>query len=83
MNSSSIAPYTIITTVQPLLVVWVLAISFFTTLAVVAILSRGRSWYELACFFLLIFVATSALGLVGAHFIMGVQWFDMQVISLR
>jgi hypothetical protein len=83
MNSSNFEPYTIITTVQPLLLVWVLAIAFFTTLAVVAILSKGRSWYELACFFLLIFVATSIFGLFGAHLIMGVEWFDMQIISLR
>ncbi|QDG54598.1 hypothetical protein FIV42_28785 [Persicimonas caeni] len=83
MNSSSFEPYTIITTVQPLLMLWVLAISFFTTLAVVAVLSKGRSWYELACFFLLIFVATTVLGLTGAHFVMGVKWFDVQVITLR
>jgi hypothetical protein len=83
MNRSNFEPYTIITTVQPLLLVWVLAISFFTTLAVVAIISKGRTWYELACFFLLIFVATSIFGLFGAHVIMGVEWFDMQIISLR
>ncbi len=83
MNSSSFEPYTIITTVQPLLIVWVLAISFFTTMAVVAIVSKGRSWYELACFFLLVFVFTTAMGLTGAHFVMGVKWFDVQVISLR
>jgi uncharacterized membrane protein len=82
-ESSNFEPYTIITTVQPLLIVWVLAITFFTTLAVVAILSKGRTWYELACFFLLIFFATSVLGLYGAHLVMGVEWFDVQIISLR
>lgn len=83
MNSSSFEPLTIITTVQPLLVVWVLAISFFTTMAIVAVLSKGRSWYELACYFLLIFVFTGAMGLTGAHLLMGVKWFDVQIISMN
>lgn len=76
-------PYTIITTVQPLLVIWVLAISFFVTLAAVAVISKGRSWYELACIFLLAFVVISLVGLFGTHLVLGIRLVDLEVISLK
>ncbi len=76
-------PYTIITTVQPLLIAWVGAIAFFVTLAVIAIISRGRTWYELGCLFLLVFLALSAAGLLGASTVLDVVMIDLEIISLK
>jgi hypothetical protein len=71
----------IITTMQPLLVVWLLAISFFVTLAVVAMLSRGRKWFELACMFLVCFVVLSAVGVGVSYWLLEVTVFQVEVIS--
>lgn len=74
-------PVAIITTMQPLLVVWLLAISFFVTLAVVAMLSRGRKWFELACMFLVCFVFLSAVGVGVSYWLLEVSVFQVEVIS--
>ena len=42
MDRFTLNPVAFITTVQPYLFVWVLAISFFVCLTVVALLSRGE-----------------------------------------
>lgn len=76
-------PVTVVTTIQPLLVLWVVAIAFFVTLAFVAVISRGRSWYELGCIFFLLFLATSAFGLFGTHLVLGVDLIALEVISLK
>lgn len=52
-----------ITTVRPGLLVWVLAISLFISLAATAIISTGRKWFELAVIFSLCFLIN--VGLVG------------------
>lgn len=74
-------PVAIITTMQPLLVVWLLAISFFVTLAVVAMLSRGRKWFELACMFLVCFVVLSAVGVGVSYWLLEVAVLQVEVIS--
>lgn len=76
-------PVAIITTMQPLLVVWLLAISFFVTLAVVAMLSRGRKWFELACMFMVCFVVLSAVGVGVSYWLLEVTVFQVEVISAR
>ncbi len=73
----------IITTMQPLLVVWLLAISFFVTLAVVAMLSRGRKWFELACMFLVCFVGLSAVGVGVSYWLLEVTVLQVEVISVK
>lgn len=74
---------TIITTLQPFLVAWVMSIAFFLTLAVVAVLSKGRRWYELACLFLLSFLLFSSLGIVGAHLLLDIRVLDFEFIALN
>lgn len=68
---------------QPFLVGWVMSIAFFLTLSVVAVISKGRSWYELACLFLLAFVFFCAAGVVCVHLFSEVKMLDFEVISLR
>jgi hypothetical protein len=76
-------PLTIITTLQPFLVAWVMSIAFFVTLAVVAVISKGRRWYELACLFLLAFLTLSACGILSAHWLLDIQMVDLEFISLN
>lgn len=67
---------------QPFLVGWVMSIAFFATLAVVAVISKGRRWYELACLFLLIFLVLSLGGLAGAHWVFDVRMIELEFITL-
>lgn len=60
-----------------------MSIAFFLTLAVVAVISKGRQWYELACLFLLAFLLFCVLGVVGAHMLLDVQMIDFEFISLK
>jgi hypothetical protein len=76
-------PVVFITTVQPFLVLWVSGVCFFVTLAAVAILSRGRHWYELACLFLLFFLLTTTVGLWGTSKVMDLKLFDLEIIQYR
>ena len=79
----SFQPLAIVTTMQPVLVVWLSAISFFVTLALVAILSKGRRWYELACMFFVGFVVLSATGLAVSNWVLEVTVFEVEVISVN
>ncbi len=74
---------TIITTFPPLLVAWVAAIAFFVTLALVAIISKGRRWYELGCIFVLVFLAISLTGLLSTQLLFGIHLFHFEMISLK
>ena len=76
-------PVAIVTTLQPVLVLWLLAISFFVTLAVVAVISKGRQWYELACIFLLGFVLFFGVGLGIATWVLDIAAVQIEVISLN
>lgn len=79
----SFEPVAVITTLQPVLVVWLLAISFFVSLAVVAVFSKGRRWYELASLFFVVFLLVSALGVGVSGWMLDVTVFEIEVISLR
>lgn len=79
----SFQPVAVITTLQPVLVAWLLAISFFVTLAVVAVVSKGRRWYELACMFFVVFLLLAGVGLAATNWLLEVTVFEVEVISLR
>lgn len=74
-------PYTIITTVQPIIVAWVGAIAFFVSLAIVAIISRGRHWSELICLFLLALLALTSVGLVGVQVVLDIHLLEFEVLQ--
>lgn len=78
----SFQPVAVVTTLQPVLVAWLAAISFFVTLAAVAILSKGRKWYEIACMFFVGFVVLSLSGLAISNWILEVTVFQVEVISM-
>jgi hypothetical protein len=78
----SFQPLAVVTTLQPILVAWLAAISFFVTLAAVAILSKGRKWYELACLFFVVFVVLSSSGIAISNWVLEVTVLEVEVISM-
>lgn len=75
-------PVTIVTTVQFFLIGWVMSIAFFVAMALVAIVSKGRRWYEIAAMFLFGFGLLSVVGVAGAQWIFGVRMIEVDFISL-
>lgn len=73
-------PVVFITTLQPFLLLWVASVCFFLTLAAVAIISKGKHWYELGCLFVLIFAVTTVVGLYGTSWFMGLKIYDVEII---
>ncbi len=83
MKSSLSEPIVLITHLQPFLILWVLTVCFFVSLALAAILSRGRRWYEVGCIFFLMFVISGILGIVVTSLIVDVKMIDIEVISYQ
>ncbi|MFU8806655.1 MAG: hypothetical protein ACNA8W_22795 [Bradymonadaceae bacterium] len=79
MNELS-QPVVFITTIQPFLLLWVVSVCFFITLAAVAMLSRGRRWFELGAMFVVIFGLTTVVGLAGTSAFLDITIFDVEVI---
>lgn len=76
-------PLTVITTLQPLLLGWLSAIAFFVTLAAVAVLSKGRKWYELVCLFFVIFVGLASTSFFVSNLVLDITVVEFEVISLE
>lgn len=71
-------PVALITTFQPYLVMWLLAISFFLTLTFVAVVSKGRSARELVVFFVFGYLVLIVLSILST------QWFaDIQIVAFE
>lgn len=75
-------PVTIVTTVQFFLIGWVMSIAFFVSMALVAIVSKGRRWYEILGMFAVGFLLLSLVGVVGTQWIFGVHMIEVDFISL-
>ncbi|GEM_PF-3087429 len=76
-------PVVFVTTVQPVLVFWLAAITFFVALAVVAVFSAGRRWYELVALFLVAYLGLFSITTVLASWVTDIRFVDVEVISLR
>ena len=82
MDRFTMYPVAFITTVQPWVAVWVLAISFFITIMVVALLGRDRPPRQLIAMALLGYVATvMAVGL-GIGMLSGLEMVEVEVVSV-
>ncbi len=82
MNSSWLTtPVALITEFQPVLVLWILAISFFVALAGVAVVSKGRPWGQIAGLFVVAYIVVSLLGVATATYLFDVQVVKFEVIS--
>ncbi len=70
-----------ITTVYPELVVWVLAIAGFVTLAATAVISPNRRWFELVVIFAILFVINAVIVGLVVQWIAGVPLVQLEAIQ--
>ncbi len=72
----------LVTTVYPELIAWVASISFFVSLALTAMVSPNRRWFELVVVFSLCFAIN--LGVVGVivQAIAGIELIQVEAIEL-
>jgi hypothetical protein len=80
MNSAS--PLAFVVTVDRNLLGWVLVITFFFTLSIVAVFSRERKWYELFCLFFAVY--TMAFGLASWVFggALGIPFILVETVTV-
>ena len=71
----------LITTVQPALLAWVGAISFFVSLALTAMISPNRTWFELVVIFAICFVVNAAIIAVVVQWVVGVELIHVEAIG--
>lgn len=72
----------LITTVFPELVVWVLAISGFVSVAVTAVVSPNRQWFELVVIFGLFFVVNTLIVGFVVQSVAGVPLIQIEAIEM-
>ena len=71
----------LITTIQPELIAWVAAISFFVSIAFTAIISPNRQWFELVVIFGLCFLVNLLMVGVIVQWIAGVELIQFEAIE--
>ena len=74
-------PVAVVTTVQPYLLLWVIGITFFVTVTLVAIISKGRNWKELAVIFFTAFFVLTITSLISTRYAIDVHVVDFEVIG--
>lgn len=74
-------PVALVTTVQPYLLLWVLAITFFVCLTLIAVVSKGRTWKQLLGIFALCYVVLAITTVISTRFVVDIQVVDVEVIS--
>ncbi len=75
-------PMVFILTVDQHILVWVLAITFFFVLSMIAVLSRGRKWYELASIFLITYAASLLLAGFIFQALLNLPFARLETVSL-
>lgn len=69
-----------ITSVQPELLIWIGAISFFVSLAATAVVSPGRQWFELVVIFGLCFGFNVLIVGAGVHLVTDVDVIAVEAV---
>ena len=75
-------PVAFILTVDRNIFFWVLAITFFFSVSVVAVISKGRQWYELLAIFFLTYIACVLLSGVLFTHVLGVPFARLETITI-
>lgn len=74
-------PVALITTFQPYLMAWLLAISFFLTMTFVAVISKGRNWKELLAAFVVGYFVLIVASIISTNFVADIQVVAFEVVS--
>lgn len=80
MDRFTMYPMAFITTVQPYLLAWVLAISFFITLAVAALLSRDKTWKQTAALAAGCFVVVAVIVGLCSSMVLDIHVMDVEMV---
>ena len=73
-------PMAFILTVDRNIFFWVLSITFFFSVSVVAVVSKGRQWYELLTLFFLVYLGCLLFsGLLFTH-VIGVPFARLEAV---
>jgi len=83
MERYTMRPIAFITTLQPYLLGWVLAISFFLTMAFVAIISKNRTWKEIALWFAGSWVVITVIVMLCTSMVLNIHVMDLEVVWLQ
>lgn len=70
----------VITTLQPLLLLWLAAISFFISLALTAMVSPNRRWFELTVIFAILYLVNLLLGGLIIQGFFGIEMVQLEAI---
>ena len=72
----------IILTVEKTVFFWVLAITFFFSVAIVAVVSKGRQWSELVCLFIVVYIISIlAAGVIFEH-VVGIPFARLDTVTV-
>ena len=76
-------PIGFFTTVQPFLFLWVLAISFFITVSLVALLVKEKTWKEITALSVGLFFVVSIIATIVSTWVVGVDVINTEVIWVK
>lgn len=82
MNPVDIEMLVVVTSIQPFLLAWIASICFFICLALTAMISPGRRWFELVVIFGLSFSVTMLLAIGLVQGVFGVHIFRFEAAEL-
>ena len=83
MDRFTMYPVAFITTVQPWIAAWVLAISFFLTMLVVALIAKGRSPKQVAVMTGVGYVLMVVVVGAGTAFFSGLNMVTVEVVHVE
>ena len=83
MDRFTMYPVAFVTTVQPYLLAWVLAISFFVTMALVALMSKGKTWKQIAWMSVLSYGVVSIVTLLATTYFLDIQVIDLETFWVQ
>ncbi|TXD36434.1 hypothetical protein FRC96_10165 [Lujinxingia vulgaris] len=74
-------PVVVITTVQPALIFWIATIALFMGIALAAIVSPGRRWFELTVILALAMLIFGAAGFAFTQLVLGYEVVVVDAIA--
>lgn len=75
-------PVAFILTIDRHIFFWVMSITFFFSVSVVAVISKGRQWYELLALFFLVYIACVLLSGVLFTHVIGVPFARLETVTI-
>ena len=71
-----------ILTVERGVFLWALAITFFFSISVVAVVSKGRKWYELICLFLVVYLLSILMSAFVFEHVVGIPFARLDTVTI-